>query len=81
MKGTKMETIHEETPTTETHESEEVKPLTNEEKVLLAKALGTVIVVTSAAVYGATVAGYQAGRFVMRKIQEYHAKKKEESTN
>lgn len=77
-----MATIHEETLSVEDNESEdEVRPLTTEEKVLLAKAIGTVVFVGAAAVYGTAVASYQAGRHLTIKFLEYRSKKKEESIN
>ncbi|QED11548.1 membrane protein [Arthrobacter phage Qui] len=77
-----MDTIHEETLSVEENESDdEVRPLTTEEKVLLAKAIGTAAFIGAAAIYGTAVASYQAGRHLTIKILEHYSKKKEESTN
>jgi hypothetical protein len=77
-----METTNEEILTPDANESdEEARPLANEDKELLIKMGATIVVVGAAAIYGATTAGYQAGKFITRKILEYRAKKKEESTN
>jgi hypothetical protein len=82
MKGITMETIHEEALSVENDESDDVeRSLTTEEKVLLAKAIGTVVFVGAAAIYGTAVASYQAGRHLTIKFLEYRSKKKEESTN
>jgi hypothetical protein len=83
MKGkTKMESNIEADLSAEDHDIEDVEnEPSHEDYVLVAKAVGTVVVVGMFAVYGASVATYQAACKITKMIQERKTKKKEELEN